>query len=759
MSLVVAQQQFKDEPQYTEVNPGADATLTCVVENIGGDCRWQKDGKPVGIYEGKYQWSSTPNLGDCSLDVLEVNITYDDGLWECQVTSSSFASQDALASQPARLVVREPPRSFAIVQNEDSIQPGGQITLVDGQVESLRCESRHSNPPPKLKWYLGDRELQAAIQTNETEEDDQRRWKSISTLQHKFAKTDFGKPLMCKIEHPAYRTGSQETTVVLDVLYKPIVSVSRTTDEMLEEGRSSVTLECQADANPPARIFWKKMGPAEQRQYTERLEFNPVMRKDSGSYICQAENSLGLSNEEPAEIDVLYPPKILRVTPMGGSTVGVHNRTILSCSAEGNPAPKYQWLQKLPTQQVLKRGYEERLILEDTTYDHQGDYVCEAINMIGGQKKIVQSEPVHIEVRGAPQVLRYSVAKEVEAISGRDVRLEMDVCSDPVPSRTTWDWGTHRVDAGQDLHGRYLAEQMVEHPEREDCYVARLLVRKVSPSDSKRYFLDVENIHGTDRYAIGLIVKDPVSMASVIGVVIALLVLFVLMVIVLLYAYKRQKMCFKDGSKLDKEMQSGEHHNGYEAEKTMNGRGNGYTNGNGVNNSSLSGPLPPDGMYHVSDMTHGSLMDPNGSLADKLWPENPAYQVYIPGYQQHHSIMNPQPNYSLGPGSLRARSTTPTGGMMDHPGGIMGKDNRMLYAELQFPVTSNYGSMKKKGHRFSASSTNNTNSTTVLNSSTGEPSPTSEIDNNSTLPISQSMDNMHRYLPDYLTISNRKTAV
>ena len=29
---------------------------------------------------------------------------------------------------------------------------------------------------------------------------------------------------------------------------------------------------------------------------------------------------------------------------------------------------------------------------------------------------------------GAPQVLRYSVAKKVEAISGRDVRLEMEVC-------------------------------------------------------------------------------------------------------------------------------------------------------------------------------------------------------------------------------------------------------------------------------------------------------------------------------------------
>lgn len=38
---------------------------------------------------------------------------------------------------------------------------------------------------------------------------------------------------------------------------------------------------------------------------------------------------------------------------------------------------------------------------------------------------------------------------------------------------------------------------------------------------------------------------DPVSMASVIGVVIALLVLFVILVIVLLYAYKKQKLCFK----------------------------------------------------------------------------------------------------------------------------------------------------------------------------------------------------------------------
>ena len=99
-------------------------------------------------------------------------------------------------------------------------------------------------------------------------------------------------------------------------------------------------------------------------------------------------------------ISFLDQPKILRVTPVGGATIGVHNKTIMTCSAEGNPLPKYLWLQKLPSNQVLKRGYNNTLLIEDTTYDHQGEYVCEAVNVIGDQRKVVQSEPLRIEVRG-----------------------------------------------------------------------------------------------------------------------------------------------------------------------------------------------------------------------------------------------------------------------------------------------------------------------------------------------------------------------
>ena len=83
------------------------------------------------------------------------------------------------------------------------------------------------------------------------------------------------------------------------------------TDDVLEEGRSSVKMTCTSDANPQGRVFWRKYGASEERQFVETLEFNPVMRKDSGTYVCQAENSIGLSAEETVELDVLCKSKLV----------------------------------------------------------------------------------------------------------------------------------------------------------------------------------------------------------------------------------------------------------------------------------------------------------------------------------------------------------------------------------------------------------------------------------------------------------------
>ncbi len=105
-SASLAVQSWSEQPRYQEVNPGGEVRMACVVSDIRGECRWEKDGIPLTAYPGKYEWSGEPKEGDCSLRVIDARLEYDDGVWQCQVTPSSFQVKDALISEGAQLVVR-----------------------------------------------------------------------------------------------------------------------------------------------------------------------------------------------------------------------------------------------------------------------------------------------------------------------------------------------------------------------------------------------------------------------------------------------------------------------------------------------------------------------------------------------------------------------------------------------------------------------------------------------------------------------------
>ena len=64
------------------------------------------------------------------------------------------------------LFFAEPPKSFAIIQNNEAKESSTDITVVDGKLETIHCESRKSNPPPVLQWFLGDKQLRASVQVN-----------------------------------------------------------------------------------------------------------------------------------------------------------------------------------------------------------------------------------------------------------------------------------------------------------------------------------------------------------------------------------------------------------------------------------------------------------------------------------------------------------------------------------------------------------------------------------------------------------------
>ena len=105
-SMASARQEWVEQPAAVSVNPGEEAVLACRLLGKKGDCRWERNGLPVGLYPGKYEWAGSPVQGDCSLRVREASLQYDAGDWVCQVTASSFMEKDTLISSPARLLVR-----------------------------------------------------------------------------------------------------------------------------------------------------------------------------------------------------------------------------------------------------------------------------------------------------------------------------------------------------------------------------------------------------------------------------------------------------------------------------------------------------------------------------------------------------------------------------------------------------------------------------------------------------------------------------
>jgi len=699
------QQLFSVEPSSLLVPPGDNATLACRVQNMGGECRWQKNNKPVGLFQGKYSLSSEAEGGDCSLTIAGVDLRLDDGEWQCQVTSSSISSQDALVSQPARLTVQVPPSSVSIQSSGISVREGGLLTVTENNNETVTCVTRHSNPAPSISWLLGDMPLSSTNQTNSSEPDSNK-WRSEATLQHVFVKSEMGKRLYCVVKHVAYKDGENTTYAKLDIMYKPSVHIHRVAAPILEDKIGSITLTCISESNPPARVMWSKMGDESGPQYKEVLEFNPLTRKHAGTYTCQAENSVGRSVEEKTVVDVLYSPIILSTDPAIEKSVVVHNKTVLSCKAEGNPEPVYEWLQQLHNGQVRKRSYTSDLAIEDVGYEDQGEYSCMASNSIGGERRQVQSEVVRLEVAGVPQVVKS--VREVDGITGRDVRIEGHFCSDPMPVLNTWQWDGVVLPAGSEIDGRYKAE-LEPHPHMADCYISRLIVRRLEMRDGRTYTLNVENKHGRDTVPMMLNIQDPVSMASVIAVVLAILIIFLFVVISLLIAYKKQKLCFKDSE--SEELK----------EKEVSLQENTYTN-EAYKLAMMENDLAHRHPYTPStkDLSTFDLISANPNATSLHQPQSLFTTPYYPTssyYSNHnnstHSLTS-QPPYNNDTNSQPLKQPPPnahhfstlptynsgnptTNGLPPPPASQrVPRSNFQIYSQLQYPTASNHGSMKKR---------------------------------------------------------------
>ncbi|CAG0881330.1 unnamed protein product [Darwinula stevensoni] len=584
-------QQFEKEPSYTEVNPRGEATLHCRIFNLMGECSWQKDGLPTGIYPGKYEWAGDREKGDCSLKILNADLNYDDGEWKCQVTASAFTLRDALTSTTARLVVRVPPNSPQIEYKTHQVIEGNQLSAQELKPATVKCISRFGNPPAGLRWFIGEEDVtKASTQRNFTETEDERKWRAESVLEYTFNKEDHEKKLRCLAFHEAYDARTREVQLILDIQYAPIVRLEGIPQQEVEENVDDVSLHCKVDSNPPGNIVWRKSGHESIFSFSETLDFRPVVRDTTGTYVCEAKNNVGESKGLTATIDVKYAPVIKRYGPSSRKvSAALGNETILTCEAESNPPPSYQWLQKPyeNAQVAYIRGRNATLRLTNLSYEHQGLYACSVANVIKGRERKIQSEAIALHVRGAPQFLPSREAV-VTVARGEDAELSLTFCADPEPRSMSWEWGSLALEMGS-WRGKYHTQLLPDR--RQGCHEAKLTIKEVEMVDARKYTFLVKNEHGEDSSFLELHIKEQVTITTVIGIVIGCALVLVLALLLLLYAFKAEKWCFSQRgdfkpSDITTELEKGG--------GQKNGRG--LVGGKGPGSG---GAIPPDALYAV----------------------------------------------------------------------------------------------------------------------------------------------------------------
>ncbi|CAK1580519.1 unnamed protein product [Parnassius mnemosyne] len=537
-----AVQRFAELPKYTEVNPGEDALLTCRISDKKGICSWQKDNKPVGIYRGKYEWANEHNTmsGDCSLWVRAASLQLDDGQWQCQVTASNYNVQDALSSAPAALAVRVPPQTPRILFNGSHVLPGQNITVAAGSRATVVCEARYGNPPAYIEWYLDKESLTAWSHTNTSEAERPRMWAARSVLEMNVPRSAHGKHLTCRAHHPSFPPPYyRDSFTKLDVTFVPVVSIigaDATELSSLEENTSLLSLDCQADGNPKPYVWWTRNGQVFATG--PKLKLTPVMRNHSGTYGCQARNSLGTSDSVKIDIDVKFPPRVKWVGPDIVVDTNLFSEVTLECNAEANPSPVYQWYHS-PGTRTIHNLFEDAYLISSTaqlqlhnvSYHQNGQYICIAKNLIGHKERSHRSEAVTLNVLGPPVGIDTGV---VHAWSGGEAKVQATVCADPPPDEAVWLWSHFRLEVPSQI-GKYGALDMEKI---DGCYRYILSISYVEAADARDYVLHVENERGFSSLTVSLIVHENFSVTETMRVapmIAAALVISALLVLVLCF--------------------------------------------------------------------------------------------------------------------------------------------------------------------------------------------------------------------------------
>uniref|UniRef100_H3CT66 Ig-like domain-containing protein n=1 Tax=Tetraodon nigroviridis TaxID=99883 RepID=H3CT66_TETNG len=161
-------------------------------------------------------------------------------------------------------------------------------------------------------------------------------------------------------------------------------------DVEVAEGEVAV-LNCgPPTGRPDPNVLWKKDGVpinVTDPHFTVlsgKLIVAPAEKKNSGSYVCVAANTVGVRESRAARLSVLAKPTLL-LKPENAS-VRLGESAQFYCQAKGDPPPTVVWSREqgpLPNGSRYLVNPDQTLQIHYVTVQDAGTYTCTAANDVG----------------------------------------------------------------------------------------------------------------------------------------------------------------------------------------------------------------------------------------------------------------------------------------------------------------------------------------------------------------------------------------
>ncbi|CAC5394889.1 unnamed protein product [Mytilus coruscus] len=281
------------------------------------------------------------------------------------------------------------------------------------------------------------------------------------------------------------------TIVEVDVLYRPNVTVSPDENPyQVIENTTNIQLTCMVIyANPAVTSYrWYKDGVKVSTAATYTIL--KVYRSHTGSYICDASNTVGSSDPSSViQLDVLYGVSLkLSETEI---SINESERLELSCIGDGNPLPKITCVYRHNSTTVGKQKANVTTISEDhANCADTGLYTCSGNNTIG--------EPVStsavIKVACKPRTYN-NWNKEDIFTSGTDESLNISATFISFPLSDI-SWSRVLSDGHlKDLDSEFISSTISSHLPYETISI--LQKNQLKPDEFGIYLVNASNLHGS----------------------------------------------------------------------------------------------------------------------------------------------------------------------------------------------------------------------------------------------------------------------